>query len=179
MEIQSGATNKKRYFKFIAGFFGIIAGIFILYGVGMWGWHKYDLRNQKEKLQKAMEDNGIQGEIQTKKFTRRDYEQAMADTYGGKTPQETLQLFVDAVEKEDFELAIKYFVIDDEERAYLKERLVSLQQKGLLYIYLRDLREALKNPIEYSNNQTMASIHKPIVIVFFKYPNNFWKISGF
>ena len=170
--------NKKRYFKFIAGFFGIIAGVFILYGIGMWGWYKYDLWYQKEKLQKAMEDNGTQGEIQTKKFTRKDYEQAMADTYGGKTPQETLQLFINAVEKEDSELAIKYFVLDEKERVYLISKLTGMKQKKLLDVYLGNLRKALESPIEYSNNQTMASIYKPIVIVFFKYPNNLWKISG-
>ncbi len=40
------------------------------------------------------------------------YEEAMRnDTYGGKTPQETLNLFIDALEKEDVELASKYFIL--------------------------------------------------------------------
>lgn len=57
--------------------------------------------------------------------TRKNYEQAMRaigayedamrnDTYGGKTPQETLNLFIDALEKEDVELASKYFVLRDD-----------------------------------------------------------------
>ena len=42
------------------------------------------------------------------------YIQAMTeDTYGGKTPQETLDLFVAALEAEDVELASKYFMLDD------------------------------------------------------------------
>lgn len=32
-----------------------------------------------------------------------------ADTYGGATPEETLKLFVEALEKKDYELASKYF----------------------------------------------------------------------
>ncbi|MDD4931783.1 MAG: hypothetical protein PHG66_06605 [Candidatus Colwellbacteria bacterium] len=33
------------------------------------------------------------------------------DTYGGKTPEETMQLFIAALEKEDLELAAKYFLL--------------------------------------------------------------------
>lgn len=36
----------------------------------------------------------------------------MEDTYGGKTPQETLDMFIDALEKGDIELAGKYFALD-------------------------------------------------------------------
>ncbi len=39
-------------------------------------------------------------------------EEARNDTYGGKTPEDTLQLFIEALENEDFDLASKYFVLD-------------------------------------------------------------------
>ena len=32
------------------------------------------------------------------------------DTYGGATPEETLQLFIDALKKGDTDLAVKYFI---------------------------------------------------------------------
>ena len=35
-----------------------------------------------------------------------------ADTYGGKTPEETLAMFVDALKKGDIDLASKYFMLD-------------------------------------------------------------------
>lgn len=38
-----------------------------------------------------------------------------ADTYGGSTPDETWQLFIAALEKEDVELAAKYFAVDKRE----------------------------------------------------------------
>ncbi|MEK7099881.1 MAG: hypothetical protein AAB883_01955 [Patescibacteria group bacterium] len=41
--------------------------------------------------------------------------QYRADTYGGTTPEETLRLFVEALEKKDFELASKYFVVENRE----------------------------------------------------------------
>lgn len=37
------------------------------------------------------------------------------DTYGGKTPEETYDMFIDALKKGDVELASKYFVIEDQE----------------------------------------------------------------
>jgi hypothetical protein len=48
------------------------------------------------------------------KFTNQ-YETAMKnDTYGGKTPQETLDMFIDALKKGDMELASKYFVLQED-----------------------------------------------------------------
>src|SRR3989344_4599780 len=38
------------------------------------------------------------------------------DTYGGKTPEETLQLFIDALKAGDIELASKYFVVEEREK---------------------------------------------------------------
>jgi len=38
-----------------------------------------------------------------------------ADKYGGETPEETLRLFVEALEDKDFELAAKYFVVEEQE----------------------------------------------------------------
>ena len=44
---------------------------------------------------------------------RRYIEAMTADTYGGATPQETLDLFVAALRAADVELASKYFMLDD------------------------------------------------------------------
>jgi uncharacterized membrane protein len=49
------------------------------------------------------------------RFVRR-YEEAMrADTYGGKTPEETLRLFTEALERNDLALAAKYFMLETNE----------------------------------------------------------------
>lgn len=45
---------------------------------------------------------------------QKTYETAMRnDTYGGKTPQETLNLFIDALKRGDIDLASKYFVLKE------------------------------------------------------------------
>ncbi len=37
------------------------------------------------------------------------------DTYGGSTPEETLRFYVEALERNDKELAIKYFVLENQD----------------------------------------------------------------
>jgi len=66
------------------------------------------------------------------------YDAAMkADTWGGKTPEETLQLFVAALEKGDIDLAAKYFMLETNEndpdyltRRKWEEGLKTVQYKG-------------------------------------------------
>ncbi|MBI4114441.1 MAG: hypothetical protein HY445_01210 [Candidatus Niyogibacteria bacterium] len=65
---------------------------------------------------------------------QRQYEN---DTYGGKTPEETLALFIDALEKGDIELASKYFVIDKQEE--WRSNLMEIHSKGLLKDMIVDL----------------------------------------
>ncbi len=53
------------------------------------------------------------------------YEDAMRqDTYGGKTPEETLRMFIDALKKGDIDLASKYFMLETNEKSpdYLTRR---------------------------------------------------------
>lgn len=49
--------------------------------------------------------------------TDRLEEQYKNDTYGGDTPEETLRLFVEALEKGDFALAAKYYVPEKQAEA--------------------------------------------------------------
>lgn len=107
-------------------------------------------------------------EAVSERETRKNYEQAMkslseyeemmrSDTYGGKTPQETLDMFIDALEKEDFELASKYFAFETGGRNafsndHWKRGLEDLHKAGKMnYLIL-----ALKNvkPLGYRENYT-------------------------
>ena len=40
------------------------------------------------------------------------------DTHGGDTPEETLLLFITALEMEDYELASKYYLVEQQEEVY-------------------------------------------------------------
>jgi hypothetical protein len=54
----------------------------------------------------------------------------MADTYGGKTPQETLNLFIEALKKGDIDLAVKYVKYTEREKA--KKELEEIESKEML-----------------------------------------------
>ncbi|MHB1086516.1 MAG: hypothetical protein ACYCZ0_02085 [Minisyncoccota bacterium] len=59
------------------------------------------------------------------------------DTYGGSTPEETLELFIEALEAKDYELAVKYFVIEKQEEE--KGNLNMSATRGFIDDYLNVL----------------------------------------
>src|SRR3989304_74803 len=77
-----------------SGIFIIILAVFLFL---LWtGLSKYGEWSLERNIKKIIENEN------------RPY---LEDTYGGKTPKETLELFIAAVEKEDFDLASKYFIL--------------------------------------------------------------------
>ena len=84
--------------KFLLGFFGIL-----LLTLAVWSWGAYFNPEVREKraLIKYFED--IEEEYRN-------------DMYGGVTPEETLQMFIAALETGDIELASKYFLPDEREK---------------------------------------------------------------
>ena len=96
--------NKRRLLKFVLIFVGII----VLVGGGYLAWVNY--LSPSAQFARMAERNYQKYLDQQKK-----YEAAMtADTYGGKTPEETLNLFVSALKSGDMTLASKYFVLNDD-----------------------------------------------------------------
>jgi hypothetical protein len=100
----SPKLNKKRLFKFIL----IFVGIMVLVGGGYLVWDnclspsaQYS-RQANANYQKYLDQQN-------------KYKAAMtADTYGGKTPEETLSLFITALKSGDMTIASKYFVLGDD-----------------------------------------------------------------
>jgi len=93
---------KRKYWKFVIGFLAII----ILAAGGFFVWDKYF--SQQAKLNRQNAEN-----YQKYLDWQKNYEKAMReDTYGGKTPEETLKMFIEALKKEDIELASKYFMLE-------------------------------------------------------------------
>ncbi len=65
----------------------------------------------------------------------------LTDTYGGKTPEETLNLFIDALKKQDIDLAVKY--VKDTEAEGAKddlEEIVKEERSGKLIEDLENLQ---------------------------------------
>jgi len=68
----------------------------------------------KERIQRTIDTYKTQKAIEQFYQGLDEYYQKFAeDTYGGKTPQETLNMFIEALEKGDIDLAAKYFAMDD------------------------------------------------------------------
>lgn len=83
----------------------ILVALFLLFG-GYDGIKQF-YKNQQERKNAALMIKGYNEMMDTISKTLTE------DTYGGKTPQETLDMFIDALEKGDIELAGKYFALDD------------------------------------------------------------------
>ncbi|MDP3769893.1 MAG: hypothetical protein U1A23_00915 [Candidatus Sungbacteria bacterium] len=106
-------------------------------------------------------------------------EQYLSDTYGGNTPEETLQLFIDALKKGDTDLAAKYFVLDKQEE--WKKDLVQIKDKGLLNEMVKDLEREKEKKVSgndrvvfyiYNDNNELA-----LGITLIKGVNLRWKIE--
>lgn len=84
-----------RFKKIIIYFFGSLVGVYLLVWLGFAlysGWKGYVWEKKTNDFQMALS---------------KPYRE---DVYGGKTPEETWALFLDALKKKDVELASKYFV---------------------------------------------------------------------
>ncbi len=66
------------------------------------------------------------------------YEQKFKDDkYGGKTPEETYVMFLEALKKKDIELASKYFVLEKQEE--YKKALYEVDKNGKWDLMMEDL----------------------------------------
>ena len=114
----------KTFFKFVLGALGLaLSASAIIYGI-----HAYELSNQ---LYSLITD-----------VTQRRAVESESDEYGGTLPEETLNLFMDALKKDDLELASKYFLVESRTEWY--DHLKSLREAGLLSGVIDDLSRAKK-----------------------------------
>ncbi|MFH1192834.1 MAG: hypothetical protein V1656_00750, partial [Candidatus Jorgensenbacteria bacterium] len=98
---QAEEPKKPRFWKFAAWFVGIIAVVLAAASLVDYlspaAQRERELQRNYQQYQKGMSEME---------------EVLRADTYGGKTPQEMLDMFVDALKKGVVELAIKYFALE-------------------------------------------------------------------
>ncbi|MDP3704503.1 MAG: hypothetical protein Q8R24_01165 [Legionellaceae bacterium] len=104
--------------------------------------------------------------------------QEREDPYGGVTPEETLQLFIEALKKGDTDLAAKYFVFDLQKK--WKDKLDEAKNKGLLDKAISDLERAEKSKVTDKEAYFVVVNEKNIVsmeIIMVPNPHNGkWKI---
>lgn len=154
--------KKSTYWKFVGAFLGIIFLAFAL----LIGWNYFEFKRGEQAVQDLAE--GMEA------AEKELYQMQLADTYGGKTPQETLQMYIDAVEAGDYELASKYFVIEKQEE--WRTELEEIKQSGKLEIFLDPLKSGDFSRGEYSADQKSFSIYNPVGVDFVFYPSSVWKI---
>lgn len=119
----------------------------------------------------------LQQEIQKQK------EQSERDIYGDKTPKGTYQLFVNALQKSNIDLASKYFVLSKQEQ--YKKLLQSIKEHKGWEQMVTDLTSSLNNKGKYQdksnyllevtdkNNNLITTVHLVAAT------NSLWKITEF
>ncbi|MBI2013148.1 MAG: hypothetical protein HYS88_01740 [Candidatus Colwellbacteria bacterium] len=123
-EVMNLKPKKSNFWKFLIPF----AGIILLVIAGYWLWNN---RLSPE----AKESREMQANYDRAIAYQQQFEEAMkSDTYGGKTPQETLNLFIEALRKNDVDLAFQYFILkeDGNRDPKWKEALVKTKDTGKL-----------------------------------------------
>ncbi|KKS81511.1 MAG: hypothetical protein UV58_C0020G0003 [Candidatus Wolfebacteria bacterium GW2011_GWC1_43_10] len=133
----SPKINKKAFLTFLAIFLGLLIAVF----VGIYIWDSY-----------------LSESARSSRETQKNYEKYLA--------QETLNMFIEALKKEDVDLASKYFALDTDENSkyYLtrkawEEELINAKEKGDLGKIIEALSRAVPTPNqEYSQNTFWFSV---------------------
>jgi len=176
MEEQNLEKTRKTYWKFIVIFLMII----VITGGGFFVWERYF--SQQAEINRQTQKN-------YEKYLEweRNYEKAMReDIYGGKTPEETLQMFIEALKKEDIELASRYFMLDENNKINQKwidglkktkedgglEEMINLLYKAKPDMESRSSEEDFKFAV-YENNKLKAYVN-----LEFNTYSNIWKIES-
>ena len=101
-----------------------------------------------------------------------------SDTYGGATPEETLQLFIAALEAGDIELASKYFLPDErgEWRTFLN---LAIEEKRVERIRkeIGELKLSRKDTEEAFFTLTDEGGVVDVIVILKKNQNGVWKIT--
>jgi len=145
MEIQPKRRKKVALIAIIVSFI-VLGGLFLYLGgyqvlkEGYKRWHESKQAYEAmQKFEQAM----------------KEYNKTLEeDTYGGKTPQETLVMFISALEKGDIDLAAKYFALDENlSRKQWEDGLKKAKEEGRIEEIVSLLKRAKDLPRE-SNPQT-------------------------
>jgi len=146
--------------------FSVLAALIALIGVGLiYGIDYVRYRTSEE--------------YRARQYLKELEKQYAEDQYGGDTPEETLRLFIDALKKEDTDLAAKYFVLDKQEE--WRKSLTILEEKKLIDEMVKDL-ETAKRGKDISSKWAQFGLadknnHEVGIVSIIKAPNNKWKIS--
>lgn len=104
----------------------------------------------------------------------------LEDTYGGQTPKETLEMFLTAIEKNDFDLASKYIVLSKQEE--WRDSLINAKKENKLDVLIDEIKianeEINREESIWEKNESYVFIDsRSVSFDFVKYPKGIWKIK--
>ena len=135
-----------RKWWFWLGLAVLIIGVWYVWGYASWWLAGADSRAENR--------SAYLGWLKMEADSKTLEAQYRADKYGGATPKETLRLFIEALEKKDYELAAKYFVV--EERSSFLSAIRDSDRNGFLDEYIGVLN--YRHAISVSEDKTGADI---------------------
>jgi hypothetical protein len=114
-------------------------------------------------------------------------EQYRNDTYGGDTPEETWAMFIEALENRNFDLAVKYFDLNEQEK--WGSGLTKIIEERGIEIFLSELRTFRKGEKESIGedkryyffsyfDKEFDRVLSAQVVFFFNPYSKVWKILG-
>ncbi len=133
-EVKNGGRAIKTVAAFVIIIFTGTTVLFFLNGLG-----KINLPVLDSFTQTAQEKQ----QAQTVKYFSDLQEKNKNDTYGGDTPEQTMQMFIAALKAGDTDLAAKYFVVEKQEE--MTQQLATGRQKDTLKLLISDVERSLKN----------------------------------
>ena len=119
----SAGKPKSKYWKFVFGFLGIIILVLVGYPLVRDTYYSYKVNRTFKNYQE---------------FETQYFEALRNDTYGGETPQETYEMFIDTLKKGDILNAAKYYY-RDEDKISVYKRFQKKQEEDVLEQWLNDL----------------------------------------
>ncbi len=130
----------KPIYKKIIKIAAIIFGVFFVVYLALIGpelWKSYKSQKALEKFEAEM---------------RKPYEE---DIYGGKTPEQTWSMFLDALKKGDIDLASKYY--DVEHQGEARQKLESIRQENKLQEWIKNLETLEKDKEQQAQDRIYYS----------------------
>ena len=156
---QNVVKSKRKYLKIGAIAIGAVVFLLMIF----FGLSKYGEWSLDRNIKKIIENEN------------RPY---LEDIYGGKTPKETLELFIVAVEKEDFDLASKYFILS--KQGGWRDRLTKGKKNNDLNNFLKLIDDEIgilssADPLWISEDHYIST--NSVLFEYVKYPQGIWKIK--
>lgn len=137
--------------------------IFVLAAIG--GWRLFQIKRAEQTLQRFEQE------------LMRPYTE---DRVGGKTPEETLRLFLEALKKKDVDLAAKYFVLDKQDE--WRRSFILIKEKGEWGNMVKDIEKAQGGPGTSDTNYQYDVLNEEgvvgAIVDLIKQPNGIWKIRS-